>query len=208
MDILEAFIGGPVGRYIGNAEHVEGLQVFTQWEINSRRLDERKGSDWWKSVNGLMMLDIKEATALIEASGRSASSDDESIQAWIDYRHGGAKKQHTLWRAHQISLHEGIDSSRDLLLLETFDEQKFARTVVENVDLSALSTFPSDNFGAAGMNHFISGMLNLYPDYGEVTSSNSSPSFAPLIIDRDEYYALIGGNIIGLNSGQLWAEWK
>lgn len=197
---------------------VSGLLVFTLWEIQSGRIvGDTDGSDWWRAVNGSMMIDILRADRLLRREGGSARSSDPRVQAWIDYHHspsGTSSAQEALWRAHQRSLHWAIDCYDNLLGQEEGAEQQFISTVVENVDLSSIIGFPSDGIGAAGMGNFLNGVPSpmgwiwdaAYPDYGDVTYANANPSLADLLLmDPIAHAYLTGANIIGLDSGWYWA---
>jgi RHS repeat-associated protein len=152
IQILQSFFGAHPGSGEGRGYgYGFGLIEFTQWEIDSGRIGEfGDGSPWWRTVNGMMLLDIQEAHRLIQEQGPDAVSADPVVNAWIDYARvadSSAKpgtKQRALWQAHQRSLHRGIRASGDLLAKETSLERHFVGMVVENVDVSAFINFSSD----------------------------------------------------------------
>jgi len=217
---MRSFVGRneAVSAYENATPHVSGLMAFTQWEVDSGRLSNTGGSAWWRAVNGGMMLDIRAAGKLIRSNGLSARSSDPNIQAWIDYqvsaRSGGqATTQRALWRAHQLSLHRGVDCFDDLLAREEGSEQEFIKHVVENVDITALLNFPSDEWGAMTIGAVGKSLPlvwpSFYPDYGDVTWDRArQASIALLLPDFKSYAALVGANILGLDSGWYWKQWR
>ena len=182
---------------VPGSDEVGGIELFLGWEISSGRIS---GSAWWRAVNGRLMLDMQAATeAILDRGVMRASSSSPTVQAWIAYAQGasqGASKQtqrDAYWLAHQLSLHEGIRSSGMLLQAESADEQAFIETVVENVDLTALSGIRPDGFVAQKL---MGGFLNGAPG----PLSWFLPAFYP-----DSYPAgpnsAVDGSIIGLFAG-------
>lgn len=226
LGIIDSFGGlsDPAQMSTGARPELGGLVVFTQWEIESRRVVAgRGGSAWWRAVNGSMMLDIQEANQLISRGGAGASSQNPRVQAWIDYHgslSGSDGAREAFWRAHQLSLHWAIDCYGDLLDLEDEFEREFIDGVVENVDLTALvSMFEGDSFAgslmgsATLMNAFVAGpdgiaswlldYSGVYPDYGDVNAGNAFVSLPREFLGND-YIALAG--LLGLGSGRYWAR--
>ncbi len=208
LQLLNTFFGfeDPIRMFMRDGVEGAGLVVFTAWEITSGRItgDRDDGSAWWRAVNGLMLLDMQ-ATDRSLATGTTTS--DPAVQAWIDYRAAPSwspEAQQALWKAHQVSLHEAIDASADLLAEESALERAFIGIVVENVDISALYNYPSTPLGAAGMDIYLS---NVYPDYLATQQSGPALAFAhvaPFLTDSlEEYSQLKVNNLIGLTS-DLW----
>jgi RHS repeat-associated protein len=139
-----------------------GIRDFTQWEIDSGRLDPEFGSDWWRLVNGMMLLDLKTAQKLIGTSGLAdAQSHNASVQAWLDYARAAATEvdegvlQQRWWWAHQLSLRRGLDAASVRLSQEHGAEQAFIGVVVENVDIAAVLNYRSNTPLIGGFVHTV-----------------------------------------------------
>jgi len=217
--ILENFRGSgdPARAVTGGRAEIEGLIVFTAWEIRSGRIAERGGgSRWWRTVNGSMLLDLRTAGGLLERG--VTTSRDAAVQAWLDYAAkstGSDAAQRAMWTAHQLSLHKGIASAGRYLGGETSAEKDFIGSVVENVDMAAIANFPSGGVGASFMDVFISGAdsaagmaIGIEPAYPAAYPASSGTQWSG---DPQAYgysftdYALLTTmNLIGVN-GSLWA---
>lgn len=121
-------IGGGLG--LGQA-----VLDFQGWEIASGRIGDRGGSAWWRAVNGMMVLDVGDAT-------NADAEPTPAINAWRAYAERG--DQASLWEAHQQSLHSAIGYCAELLARETRAEQAFAAIVVDVVDRTALTNRPTN----------------------------------------------------------------
>lgn len=144
MEAVESFFTarprsseGPLG--LGRA-----ILDFQAWEIASGRIPASGGgSDWWRAVNGMMVLDIA-------AASHGAARPSPAIRAWLDYT-TASEPQGAFWEAHQRSLHAGIRACARLLGAEPPAEQQFAAIVIDIVDRTALSGAATDNDGLARM---------------------------------------------------------
>jgi hypothetical protein len=144
---------------------------FEMWESASGRLSKHGGSAWWRAVNGVMSLNMREAEDLL-AKGQTRS-DDPGVQAWMDYALLSQQdvpadvEQRAFWRAHQISLHQGTRAALNLWAREAYEdpaEGAFMNTVVKNVDEAALANAGSGSglFGAGMLDR---GVALAYPDH-------------------------------------------
>ncbi len=144
MEAVESFFAahprsseGPFG--LGRA-----ILDFQAWEVASGRISASGGgSDWWRAVNGMMVLDIA-------AASHGAARPSPAIRAWLDYA-TASEPQGALWEAHQRSLHAGIRACARLLGAEPPAERQFAAIVIDVVDRTALSGAATDNDGLARM---------------------------------------------------------
>jgi hypothetical protein len=138
MATVEAFFAasprspeGPFG--LGRA-----ILDFQAWEIASGRITAAGSrSEWWRAVNGMMVLDIAAAT-------RGECPGSPAVRAWRAYP-SSEHPQRALWEAHQRSLHAAIQASGVLLAAEPEAEQLFAAIVIDVVDRTALSGAATDN---------------------------------------------------------------
>ena len=125
-----------------------GAIDFLSWEISSGRLCPRRGSAWWRAVNGLMALDL---VACEWALARGLDDQDPVTEAWLRYvvraddlaarlRPGYLRETQSLfWEAHQRSLHRALEQAAHLFAQESILEQRFIDEVVlPNVDQAAL----------------------------------------------------------------------
>lgn len=127
---------GLVGRGPGLGRAILDFQA---WEIASGRISPEGGSDWWRAVNGFMVLDIGAA-----ADGNAIET--AAVKAWRAYREAsGEGVQQLLWEAHQRSLHAGLRASRELLEREGTAEREFAGIVIDVVDRTALANATTDS---------------------------------------------------------------
>lgn len=112
---------------------------FVDWELHSGRLDD-DGPEWWRCVNGVMMLDLRDAARTIEhgLSVRGAGA------AWVSYACGDIPgAQARLWDAHQVSLAAGLRHAGSLLEAEPAAEREFAAIVVAVVERVAADRSPT-----------------------------------------------------------------
>jgi hypothetical protein len=128
-----------------------GIVEFIEFLVCSGRVAEQGGSQWWRGVNGLLILDLIDAEE--RSSTRTVSSISPAVQHWINYsiywQQTSSRKlfkaQQLWWKAHQASLHYGIHAFPELLILESRMEIKFITYVcVPNVDLTALMNIPTN----------------------------------------------------------------
>jgi len=164
----------------GGAELL-GHFEFQRWLNDTMRVDPVFGSEWWMTVNGQVVSDQYAALMLIRGGVVEASTlDPGGIRAWMEYAEavtGGAnaeERQRLYWRAHQVSLHEGIRKAEPLLGLETRQEQAFIEIVVENVDLSALINFPTRSPYHVAMKFYLRGVYGMGPPTQSVRDMTSS----------------------------------
>jgi hypothetical protein len=142
METVEAFFAANPHSPEGPFGPGRAILDFQAWEVASGRITPNGGgSDWWRAVNGMMVLDIAAA-----ATGQISISP--SVRAWLAYPASG-EPQRALWEAHQRSLHAGVRACPKLLAAETVAEQQFAAIVIDVVDRTALSGAATDNDGLA-----------------------------------------------------------
>lgn len=138
-DFFAAHSRPPAGPFgLGQA-----ILDFQAWEVSSGRIAAAGGSDWWRGVNGVMVLDIAAAI-------RGDATASPAVAAWLDYA-TAPDPQAALWEAHQRSLHAGVRVCAGLLAHETDAEREFAATVVDLVDRTALAGTPTGDDGLARM---------------------------------------------------------
>ncbi len=142
--VVETFFvahpGAGEGRYgLGRA-----VLDFQSWEVASGRIDGNAGSNWWRGVNGLMVIDI---AAALEGVRR----DEPGVVSWLDFAATPEAPQEALWEAHQRSLHRGVRVCSPLLFEEPEAERTFAAIVVEVVDRTAISNGRTDSGELARM---------------------------------------------------------
>ncbi|KAH9450652.1 hypothetical protein MJO28_009914 [Puccinia striiformis f. sp. tritici] len=140
-------------------QQTSGIVEFIEYLVSSGRIAEKGGgSQWWRGVNGLLILDLIDAQeALKQPISTTDSYNSPAVQYWIDYslywqEHRTSliplylyKAQKLWWKAHQTSLHFGIHAFPGLLLLEPEMEIKFITTIcVPNVDLTGLLSVPTN----------------------------------------------------------------
>ncbi len=125
---------------------------FVHWLDHSGRLAAGSGSPWWRSINGSMIVDMDEAVGLLASDGPAARSDRSAVNSWLRYAATArnvdiprAQRQEDLWEAHQQSVHDAVHGSVQLHLRESPKEQAFISQTIRNLDVIALSNFPSDN---------------------------------------------------------------
>jgi hypothetical protein len=149
---IETFFSENPGFAQGDYGFGTGIVDFTRWEVTSGRLDKDSGSTWYRAVNGMLVLDMRDALALLH-QGKS-SSKDPGVQNWLSYA-GAARGmsklpgstemdevQKALWTAHQTSLHQGIRAGAPFFAKDwtvNREDAQFNELVVRNVDLAALS---------------------------------------------------------------------
>ncbi len=116
---------------------------FVDWELRSGRLAD-DGSEWWRCVNGVMMLDLRDAAHTIE----HGLAPRGAVAAWVAYASGDVPgAQGRLWEAHQMSLAAGLRDAGPLLALEPAAERELAAivvAVVEGVAADRSSTSTAD----------------------------------------------------------------
>lgn len=219
----------PASLYSAHDDQLDGLRVFTQWEIQSGRIASEGSPDsdslWWRQVNGSMMLDIQAATAAIQAGGSAARASNPRVQAWIDYRLSLGRtdpsvSQRKLWEAHQKSLYAGIECSWDAYYAEAENERILIDGVLANVGASAFGNFPSGGVGSQGMAIFLNGLpwlpfpmstdTETYPDYGFTNEDDAWVDESMLIlalagIDGWKAELLLG--LTSVHSGKFWTYW-
>ncbi|KAA1069672.1 hypothetical protein PGT21_031169 [Puccinia graminis f. sp. tritici] len=130
-----------------------GIVEFIEFLVCSGRVAEQGGSQWWRGVNGLLILDLIDAEEALRSSTRTVSSISPAVQHWINYslywQQTSSRKlfkaQQLWWKAHQASLHYGIRAFPEFLILEPRMEINFITYVcVPNVDLTALMNIPTN----------------------------------------------------------------
>lgn len=142
METVEAFFAGSPRSSEGPPGLGRAIIDFQAWEVTSGRIAPNGGGTaWWRAVNGMMVLDIADAT-------RGDDPGSSAVRAWLAYLSSG-EPQLTLWEAHQRSLHAGIRASGALLAAEPDAERRFAAIVIDVVDRTALSGTATDNDGLA-----------------------------------------------------------
>jgi hypothetical protein len=145
-----------------------GIWQFTDWQIDSERLPTpRSEYDWWRAVNGAIVLDLAAAQRSLD---RRAGANDPAVAAWIDYaelsrdpRADEPAVQAAWWRAHHVSLHSAIDDAWDLFAEMPELERRLAAQVIENADVAARLELRSGD-GSLGV--FVD---LLYPDDLDIT---------------------------------------
>lgn len=108
--------------------------------IGGSRLSDRES--WWRVVNGKLVLDIQRAHAYL--SGKRATIGG-SAQYWVDFAEasasGDSDSQGLFWRAHQVSLHAGVNRASNsvpgYLSKEGGIEIDVITVALTNVDLAA-----------------------------------------------------------------------
>ncbi|PLW21362.1 hypothetical protein PCANC_02496 [Puccinia coronata f. sp. avenae] len=130
-----------------------GIVEFIEYLVCSGRLDEQGGSQWWRGVNGLLILDLMDAEEALRPSTQTVACIPPAVQHWMNYAlywqqtsfPNLFKAQRLWWKAHQTSLHHGIHTFRELLLIEPRMEINFITYIcVPNVDLTAILTIPTN----------------------------------------------------------------
>lgn len=134
---VEAFFSVHPGAGEGRVGLGQAILDFQAWQTESGRITETGGSAWWRTVNGLMVLDIADAD---HASG----GDVATVRAWRTYASGHGT-QAELWEAHQRSLHTGVRCCCALLESEPAAERAFAEVVIDIVDRTALAARRTDS---------------------------------------------------------------
>lgn len=146
METAAAFFTAHPGSPNGPHGLGQAILDFQAWEISSGRIGNAAGSDWWRAVNGMMVLDMAVAGADDDGTPSPA------IAAWRRFATSPASDaQSALWEAHQRSLHAGIRAAAGLLSSEAQPERQFAAIVVDVVDRTAIAGTPTDNDGLARM---------------------------------------------------------
>ena len=135
--IVEGFFSVHPGAGEGRFGLGQAILDFQIWEVESERITEGGGSAWWRTVNGLMVLDIADAH-------QDSASDMTSVRAWQTYALGQGT-QSDLWEAHQRSLHTAVRCCGALLERETAAERAFAGVVIDIVDRTALAARRTDS---------------------------------------------------------------
>lgn len=158
MATVEAFFAASPRSSEGSSGLGRAILDFQAWEIASGRIPTSNGgSDWWRAVNGMMVLDIA-------AAAQGATGPTPAIRAWVDYT-TAAEPQRALWEAHQRSLHAGIRAAGALLVAESEAERRFAAIVIDVVDRTALSGSATDNDGLARLTErYYPGVYPIRPD--------------------------------------------
>ncbi|KNZ58428.1 hypothetical protein VP01_1931g5 [Puccinia sorghi] len=135
-------------------DFTSGIVEFIEFLVCSGRLAEQGGSQWWRGVNGLLILDLIDAEEALRSSTPTAVSIiAPAVQHWITYAldwqqsylPNSCRVQRLWWKAHQTSLHFGIHAFRELLPLEPRMETNFITYIcVPNVDLTAIFSIPTN----------------------------------------------------------------
>lgn len=140
------FEAHPRGSGPGGAHPTPGygraLIDFLAWEIDSGRVVDGGGSAWWKAVNGLLVLDLRDA--LVPSDGTQAATRP-TVAAWAAYgqAHPG-EEQRSLWVAHGLSIERGAVEAAGLLVDEEPAEQSFIRLVLRVLHRSTEASEPTD----------------------------------------------------------------
>jgi hypothetical protein len=136
--IFEQFFSAHPGGGGGRYGYGRGAVDFLKWEEASHRIANRGGSAWWKTVNGMMALDLQAAQRDIRTH---QAGQTVAIADWIRYassRASGSARERLFWQAHQESLHEGVAFAAPQEALLPVHEQALAQLAVDLVDLSAI----------------------------------------------------------------------
>ena len=144
------------------SEHSEflGLVSFERWLIDSGRVADDGGSPWWRTVNGLLLLDIEES-ARVDGTADPAGP----VHSWRMYREAatGRKRQGTWWTAHEHSLDIARAAAHSMLATESAAEQAFIATSIASVQIAGSATLSTRWLGSWAIRQFCS---TFYPhDY-------------------------------------------
>lgn len=135
-----------------------GLVSFETWLMDSGRVADRGGSPWWRTVNGLLLMDIAE-------SARSGGSADRAgpVHSWLLYRNATSmvERREAWWAAHQHSLEVGRAAADSLLAGELPEEQAFIATSLGSVRLAGAAKLSTRRIGSWAISEFCS---TFYPD--------------------------------------------
>lgn len=179
-EVVERFFRAHPGAGTGPLGLGRAVADFVDWEIRSGRIaDGGGGSAWWRLVNGGMILDLRDAMAAADDAG----GPDGPIGAWAAYSGAVGDTQALMWAAHQASLHTALDAAGELLALESAEEQRFARLVVEVVDQTATACRPTDTDELARHT------ARHYPDRYPITAEQWQAlhdRFAPYLVLGDD----------------------
>jgi hypothetical protein len=163
----------------------QAILDFQRWEVASGRIADAGGSDWWRGVNGMMVLDI-------EAAAGHQGPLSPAIHAWREYLTTG-EPQLALWEAHQRSLHAGVRACASLLDAEPLAERQFAAIVIDVVDRTALSGSATDNDGLARMTErFYPRLYPIDPDGLPALEEMRTKTAARLLDAGGEPFANVG----------------
>jgi len=143
----------------GSGRHGLGLgravADFVEWEASSGRLDEARGSPWWRAVNESFVLDLRAALAASDPAGVRP----EASAAWAAYTTATHDPQQALWTAHQVSLTSAVEAAAPVLEREPVEERAFAGIVLALVARAAAENSPTDTTDLARSTR------RLYPPY-------------------------------------------
>lgn len=154
--IVDAFFS----RYPGCGREPFGLgraiADFVHWQADSGRLADTHGSDWWKAVNGSLVLDLLRAQDALEELAAEASAErpdavvDPASEGWRAYARQALNEpsdglQESFWSAHQQSVHRALADAWPLYDREPRFEREFIGVAMEIVDLAAFRLQPTDS---------------------------------------------------------------
>jgi len=169
---------------------------FVDWLTASGRLHDSHGSDWWKALNGSLILDLGAVMDAEPCEGEAGPG----VSAWREYAALGPAPdvralQAALWRAHQVSLHDAMPATWGLLDAEPEHERDFIEVAMEIVDLAALHRQRTDTAGLAESTR------RLYPDHYPLTA----PYGDDLAQVRAASLRAHSGPVVGLSS-EIWTS--
>ena len=141
-------------------QELRGIHRYQRWLTESGRVADRGGSDWWREVNGRMVLDMAEAA---NPGPEGAAAPSEPVQAWTTYwtnRTRGARSR-LCWDAHQCSLSEAARLADGLLGREPPAERDFIAMALSSVEIASLANLPTGRAGSRVVGGFC---RVFYPD--------------------------------------------
>ncbi|NNN20498.1 MAG: hypothetical protein HKL80_00655 [Acidimicrobiales bacterium] len=121
----------------------QALIDFLDWEISSGRIPDgtafKKGSKWWKVVNGTLAMDLANVLAA-ETVGPEASP-------WLLWSKdiGSSNDQELLWKAHNYSIDKGCQVAHPFLDDETKEERQFIEIVLKILNTSQSQSEPTNS---------------------------------------------------------------
>lgn len=139
---------------------LRGILRYQRWLTESGRVADRDGSDWWREINGRMVLDMAEAA---NPGAECAAERSEPVEAWTTCwtnRTRGARTR-LCWDAHQCSLSEAARLADGLLLRESAAEREFITMALASVEIASLANLPTGRAGSTVVGGFC---RVFYPD--------------------------------------------
>ncbi len=133
----------------------EAILDFYEWEVDSGRISDDSGSNWWKVVNGFLTRDLNSGLSLYDGSLTTSqvnSGHKSSSRLWVEFlkvfkdeEAHESKVQSLLWKAHQASIAQGVKFAAEYLNDECVSEVEFTYLVLGVLETVSTLNYPTNS---------------------------------------------------------------